>query len=256
MTGAVAKAPAAPRLSQIFYATQLMPCPYLQGRLERKVVTEIAGPDLAKRYGLLTRAGFRRSHVFAYRPACPACEACVAVRIRVADFAPSRSQRRVRNRNRDVIARPRPPRASSDHYELFHRYLQARHGDGEMADMSFEDYRRMVEETKADTRLVEFLDGEGRLLGVLLADWLDDGLSAIYSFFDSRQAPHRSLGAFMILWLVEAARGSGCDFVYLGYWIADAPKMAYKIGYQPLEGLIAGRWMPLPASRRAPATAP
>lgn len=225
----------------IFHVLRENPCPYLPGRLERKLMTRIEGPDVAAFYTLLSRSGFRRSHIFAYRPACHNCSACVPVRVTVAAFRPSRSQRRLVRMNRDLSAREVPAKATDEHYALFQRYVLARHHDGEMADMRFEDYRGMIEDTHLDTRLTEFRLPSGALAAVCLTDWLGDGGSAVYSFFDPKLSK-RSLGTWMILDLIDRARRRGLAHVYLGYWIENAPKMAYKERFRPLEGLGPDGW--------------
>src|SRR5262245_43124453 len=176
-----------------FLVTTDMPCPYLLGRMERKVVTRLAGPEAAANFKMLQRAGFRRSHSIAYRPACTACAACVPVRIPVAQFAPGRTLRRVEARNTDLVATVRPPRGTAEQYELFKRYLDGRHSDGEMAGMAMVDYRSMVEDTPIDSRLIELRDRAHRLVACVLTDWAEDGISAVYSFFDPALSP-RSLG--------------------------------------------------------------
>ena len=229
----------APR--QVFHVLMEAPCPYLPGRRERKVMTELRGPGATGAYSLLSRAGFRRSHNFAYRPACDGCGACVPVRVRAAEFRPGASLQRVARANRDLSAVERPARASGEQFHLFESYIRARHGDGEMVAMGERDYRAMVEETCLDTRLAEFRDAEGRLVAVCLTDWLEDGASAVYSFFDPALAA-RSLGTLAILWLIEEARRRALPHVYLGYWIAQSPKMAYKARFRPLEGLGRDGW--------------
>ena len=228
-----------------FFATAAVPCPYVPGRAERKLIVELAGREAPGFYDELSRAGFRRSHRFAYRPACRACTACVPVRIAVANFTHSRSTRRVRNANEGLdglIIEPQP-RASEEQFALFAAYQASRHRDSEMAAMSYADYRNMVEDTAVRTALVEYRDGAGGLVAVSLIDRLDDGISAVYSFYDP--AHHRrSLGTWCILWLVEECRGQGLAYVYLGYWISDSPKMAYKARFPALEQLADGRWSP------------
>lgn len=227
-----------------FFVLRETPCPYLDGRHERKLVTELPVGDTAL-YSELSRAGFRRSHRFAYRPACTACEACVPVRVPVAGFRPSRSQRRIANRNRDLATESVRARADSEQYELFLAYLQARHNDGEMAAMSYADYRAMVEDTVLSTRLLQLRDGGGRLRAACLVDWLDDGPSAVYSFFDPSE-PERSLGTEIILRLIAETARHGLPHVYLGYWIAGSPKMAYKARFRPIEALTPQGWRWLP----------
>lgn len=225
----------------MFHVLRENACPYLPGRQERKLMTRIEGEDATPFYTLLSQAGFRRSHVFAYRPACQSCSACVPVRVEVEGFRPSRSQRRLGRINRELVAREVLPVATEEHYRLFQSYVLTRHWDGEMADMRFEDYRGMVEDTHLDTSLLEYRLPSGELAAVCLADWLGDGASAVYSFFDPQQA-QRSLGTWMILDLVAATRRRGLAHVYLGYWIANAPKMAYKERFRPLQGLGPNGW--------------
>lgn len=230
-----------PRTLRLFYGTARQPCPYLPGRIECKAVTDLSGPGAAPSLDTLSRAGFRRSHAIAYRPACPDCRACVPVRIPAADFRPRRSQRRVLARNADLRAEERPPRATLEQFSLFKPYQEARHGGGDMARMSFGDYRAMVEETAVDTRIVEFRDAGRRLAAVALTDWLADGLSGVYKFFSVDRA-RTSPGTWMVLWHVERARDLGLPYVYLGYWIGGSRGMDYKTRFQPLEALIGRRW--------------
>lgn len=226
---------------QAFYVLMETPCPYLPDRNERKLMTQIGGSQAVATYSALSRAGFRRSHSFAYRPACSKCSACVPVRVRAADFEPSRSLRRVGRMNQDLVAEDRPAQATREQYALFNRYIGSRHGDGEMANMTFAEYRDMVEETRLDSRITEFRDADGGLVAACLTDWLEDGPSAVYSFFEPRLA-RRSLGSQMVLWLIDAARNADRSHVYLGYWIAESPKMAYKARFRPLEGLGRNGW--------------
>jgi arginine-tRNA-protein transferase len=230
----------APPLLQ-FFATAPVACPYVPGRAERKLIVELDGREAASVYDDLSRAGFRRSHRFAYRPACRGCAACVPVRIAVDHFQDARWTRRIRNANRDLSADLMPARATPEQFRLFLGYQHARHGDSEMASMSYRDYRGMVEDTPTRTQIVEFRDATGRLVAASLVDRLDDGMSAVYSFFDPAR-PRRSLGSWSILWLVEECRRQGEAFVYLGYWIADSPKMAYKGRFPALEQLTAAGW--------------
>lgn len=230
---------------QNYYVLEPNLCPYLQGRMERKLLTEISGPQAQQIYDTLTLAGFRRSHRFAYRPACSQCNACTPVRVVVAGFTPGRSLRRILRSNADLVASFVPAQATPEQYALFRRYIESRHSDGEMAGMSEQEYRDMVESSDIDTRLAEFRDSSGRLAAVCLLDWLQDGPSAVYSFFDPAEAS-RSLGTHMILSLIEAARQAGAAHVYLGYWIERSRKMAYKTRFRPLEGLGPDGWHCLP----------
>jgi leucyl-tRNA---protein transferase len=226
---------------QHFYRTASLPCPYVDGRIERKLVTELAGRDAALFYNELSRGGFRRSHHLAYRPACAGCNACVPARIVAPRFVAGRSLRRVAARNADVTARVVAPRATFEQYRVFARYQHARHPASEMAAMSFGDYRAMIEDSPVATCLLEARGVDERVLGACLIDVLDDGLSAVYSFYDP-DAAARSLGSFLILALVAEARRQDLPYVYLGYWIAESPKMGYKARFRPLEGLGPQGW--------------
>ena len=225
-----------------FFATSPVACPYIPGRAERKLIVELGGSGGAAFYDDLSRAGFRRSHHFAYRPACPGCASCVPVRIVVERFRHTRSTRRVRNVNRDLCASLASPHATYEQFRLFSAYQRLRHGDSDMASMRFGDYRGMVEDTPVRTAVAEFRDGCGSLVAASLIDLLDDGISAVYSFYDPHQTK-RSLGIWSVLWLVEECRRRGLPFVYLGYWIADSPKMAYKDRFPALERLEKGGWV-------------
>ena len=233
---------------QPFFATAAVPCPYIAGRAERKLIVELSGGEAAAFYDDLSRAGFRRSHRFAYRPACGACEACVPVRIAVERFAHSRSTRRVRNLNRALTGTLMPARATQEQYRLFQEYQRSRHRDSEMAEMTYGDYRAMVEDTPVRTATVEFRDGPldqgGRLIAATLLDRLDDGLSAVYNFY-APDVERQSLGTWGILWLVEECQRRALPYVYLGYWIAQAPKMAYKGRFPALERLGPDGWIPI-----------
>jgi arginine-tRNA-protein transferase len=231
---------------QQFYRSGPMPCPYLPGRVERKLFTRLGGVYAAEVNSTLSRAGFRRSHDIVYRPVCPTCSACVPVRIPVADFRPSRSQRRVQRANQALVMLEVPPVATGEQYRLFARYQASRHGDSDMARMAMSDFTAMIDEGRADTSLFEMRTPDNRLMGCVLTDRLADGFSAVYSFFDI-EGDRRSLGTGLILSLVERARAEGLAYVYLGYWIATSRKMAYKSRFQPLEALGAEGWCRLPS---------
>ena len=224
-----------------FFATSPVACPYVPGRAERKLIVELDESGGAAFYDDLSRAGFRRSHRFAYRPACRGCASCVPVRIAVERFRDTRSTRRVRNANQDLYSSLVAARATPEQFRLFSAYQRMRHGDSDMASMRYADYRGMVEDTPVRTAVAEFRDGGGGLVAASLIDLLDDGVSAVYSFYDPHQAK-RSLGIWSVLWLVEECRRRGQPFVYLGYWIADSPKMAYKDRFPALERLDEGGW--------------
>lgn len=232
---------------QHFFATPASPCPYLPGRSERKIVTLLGGEEPDRLHAALSLAGFRRSQDLAYRPACEGCNACVPVRIPASRFLPSRSQRRILRRNEDLSLIELPPIATREHFHLFRRYISHRHGDGGMADMDFSDYRAMVETSPVDTRLHELRNGDNRLLGVCLVDVMIDGVSMVYSFFDPDAHP-RSLGSYMIMRHIAWVKEQALPFVYLGYWVGESPKMAYKTAFRPIEKLGAEGWVEVAAS--------
>jgi arginine-tRNA-protein transferase len=233
-----------PTQSARFYYSAPAPCPYIEGRIERRIFADLCGPNAAFSYELLSEAGFRRSLGFAYRPACPGCNACVPVRIPVATFRDERCWRRVKSANDDLKTIQMPARATSEQYALFCRYQQARHRDGEMARMSVADYQTMVEVGAMDSMVVELRDDAGKLVAACLTDRMLKGLSAVYSFFDPAQNK-RSLGSCLILRLIDIARDRGLDHVYLGYWIENSRKMAYKARFKPLEALTREGWKAL-----------
>jgi len=240
-----------PRDAPQFYLTSPAPCPYLPGRDERKVFTHLVGKRATALNDTLTQSGFRRSQTIAYRPACEDCRACVSVRVKVDDFQPSRNMRRILDVNADLIGHATQPEPSSEQYSLFRAYLDTRHSDGGMADMSVLDYSMMIEDSHVDTRVMEyrtrgidtFLNGrgEGPLIAVCLTDVLTDGLSMVYSYYDMAQSD-RSLGTFMILEHIERARRMGLPHVYLGYWVDGSRKMAYKARFLPQERLGMQGW--------------
>lgn len=237
------------RLPQ-FFLTPGGACPYLPGKVERKVFARLIGPQAARLNDALTHSGFRRSQMIAYRPACDACSACVSVRLVVDDFKPSRTMKRVAKTNSDLVRTPVPAEATREQFALLQTYLASRHVGGGMSDMGLFDYVAMVEETPVETMLVEYrLPGiagaPGRLIATALTDVLQDGLSMVYSFFDPSTAS-RSLGTHMILDHVAAARAAGLPYVYLGYWVRGSRKMDYKARFQPLEALGQDGWKRLP----------
>lgn len=226
-----------------FYTTSPLACPYLEGEVERRIVTELVGHDANRLHNALSKGGFRRSHFMAYSPACPNCSACIPVRVPVAKFKFSKSWRRLENRFSYLVDTNCSPIATQEQFLLFEAYQKGRHFDGDMASMDFFDYRSMVEETPVDTVVVEFRD-EGKLVSSLLMDVLDDGLSAVYSFFHNDKK-YQGLGNFMVLWSIRQAIQKGLPYVYLGYLIKDCRKMSYKERYAPLEGCFDGLWTPL-----------
>ena len=240
-----------PRDAPQFYLTSPAPCPYLPGHEERKVFTHLVGKRAAALNNALTQSGFRRSQTIAYRPACETCRACVSVRVKVDEFSMSRNMRRVWDANADLVGHAQPAEPTSEQYSLFRTYLDSRHSDGGMADMSVLDYSMMVEDSHVDSRLVEyrprgidtFLNGrgDGPLTAVCLTDVLADGLSMVYSFYDTTAAV-RSLGTYMILEHIERARKLGLPHLYLGYWVEGSRKMAYKARFTPQERLGMNGW--------------
>lgn len=225
----------------LFHRSAPMTCPYLPGRMEQQLFTELSGPGAQTVFERLGEAGFRRSHHIMYRPVCSGCSSCVPVRIIATDFDFSKSWRRVLNTNADLTATDVGGRVSEEQYDLFRRYVESRHGDGDMANMTARDYVNLVTASPVDTGLVEFRRPDGNLIAACLTDKLRDGFSAVYSFFDP-QENSRSLGSYMILWLVEEARRRGMRHVYLGFWIQDSQKMAYKRRFRPLEMFGPAGW--------------
>jgi arginine-tRNA-protein transferase len=241
------------RRPQFFYTTAPLPCPYLAGRTERKIVTELSGQDAEGLHDRLSRAGFRRSHNIAYSPVCPGCQACIPIRIVAEAFEPDRTQRKVWRANADLVGTEMPSRATAEQFALFHRYQKARHADGDMAAMGFYDYRAMIEDTPISTSVVEFRDAADKLVAACLTDRLSDGLSAVYSYYEPG-AERRSLGTHVVLWLVARARELGLPYVYLGYWVPESRKMAYKARFRPSEVLTGGVWRMLGEDAAVPAS--
>lgn len=223
-----------------FFLTVPHPCGYLSGRQSVNVVVDPSRPVGTPLYSRLAALGFRRSGERVYRPACPACTACVPLRVPVAEFRPGRSQRRILARNGDLTVRERPPGFDAEHYALYARYLAGRHAGGGMDETTPEGYLAFLAAPGIETRLVEFLHA-GRCVAVAVTDVLADGLSAVYTFFDLAEV-RRSLGVYAVLWQIEAARRQGRRWLYLGYWIEECRKMSYKTAYRPHERLLDGRW--------------
>lgn len=237
-------------LSPQFYVTAPQPCPYLDGRVERKLFTALQVDNAERLNDALSHQGFRRSQNVLYRPACAECNACLSARIDVRKFAPSRSQKRVARRNDGLERRVVSAWATDAQYALFRDYLDARHAEGGMADMDMFEFAAMIEETPVRTRVIEYRrasngdDSSAVLRAAVLTDILVDGLSMVYSFF----APDRqkdSLGTYLILDHIALAQEMGMPYVYLGYWVPGSPKMAYKARFSGLEVYHAGQWKPL-----------
>src|SRR5580698_804565 len=242
-----------------FYLTAPSPCPYLGGKEERKVFTHLVGERAGELNNILTHGGFRRSQSIAYRPACEGCRACVSVRVVADDFRPTRGMRRIFKRNDDITAEMRVAVPTSEQYSVFRAYLDSRHRDGGMADMTVLDYAMMVEDSHIETRIIEYRRRQpppypapqareaavganrGDLVAVALTDVLGDGLSMVYSFFEPDEAA-RSLGTLMVLDHIARARRMGLAYVYLGYWVRGSRKMDYKCRFLPQERLTPDGW--------------
>ena len=227
-----------------FYVTTAQPCPYLPGRLERKLFTHLTHD---KPRDDLLRGGFRRSQSIAYMPYCESCNACVSTRVPVDAFETKRSFRRVIERNTDIVATRVAAKPTAEQYLLFRRYIEGRHADGGMADMSIPDFAVMVEDGLPGTFITEYrlrsatAEKTGRLVGVALCDRVSDGISMVYSFYDCDET-ERSLGTYMILEHITYAMTVDLPFLYLGYWVNGSPKMDYKRRFQPQEQLGAEGW--------------
>ena len=225
-----------PENTQLFL-TAAMPCPYLPGRQERKLFTHLTGRRAASLHHLLSDNGFRRSQNLIYRPACDGCSACQSVRIVAQEFQPSARYRRILKANADVAVEVCQPRATAEQFALFKRYLDARHAGGGMTQMSFVDYEYMVEDTPVQTVVVEYRltsHPQRPLVAVALTDVMPDGLSMVYSFYDPL-LDKRGLGNLLILDHIQQVKLAALTYVYLGYWVKDSPKMAYKGQFRPLE---------------------
>ena len=229
-----------------FFITAPGPCPYLPGQEERKVFTHLLGPDPRALNSQLSQGGFRRSQNIAYRPGCESCNACSSVRVPVKDFEWTQSFRRVLKDNADLVAGVKSPLATQEHYDLFRSYIDTRHADGGMADMSVIDFAAMIDETMVETRLFEYRyikshPKGGQLAAAVLVDVLHDGLSLIYSFFEPDEA-QRSLGTFVVLDCLKRAQSLNLTYLYLGFLVQGSRKMAYKARFLPQERLGAHGW--------------
>jgi arginine-tRNA-protein transferase len=231
-----------------FFVTSPAPCPYLPGRSERKVFTELKGAHSDALNDALGRIGFRRSQTVAYRPSCLDCQACVSVRVVADDFAASSTQKRNMKRNADLVVSLCRPWSTSEQFELLQRYLGVRHPGGGMATMDEVDYADMVEHTPVTSFVIEYrepsADGvtPGRLVGACLTDKQGDGLSMIYSFYEPEHTARTGLGNYIILDHIRRACEMGLPYVYLGYWVEGSARMQYKVRYRPMERLGRNGW--------------
>jgi arginyl-tRNA--protein-N-Asp/Glu arginylyltransferase len=249
-----------------FFVTSPSPCPYLPGRQERKIFTELAGQHAGELNDALGRIGFRRSQSVAYRPSCAGCTACVSVRVVADQFRPSATQRKLLKRHGDLEVAACKPWATEEQFDLLRRYLQARHPGGGMAAMDENDYSDMVEQSPVSSYVIEYREpspegGRGRLVGACITDQQADGLSMIYSFFAADEEGRPGLGNFIIMDHILRANSAELPYVYLGYWVKGSQRMAYKTRYRPIEVLGPNGWalltdedaaisMPMPARIR------
>lgn len=227
-----------------FYVTAASPCPYLDDQEERKVFTELRGPDAEALNEALGKVGFRRSQTVVYRPACETCAECVSVRVLAKHYAPSRSLKRIAKANSDLTAEVKPPVTTDEQFDLLSRYLDSRHADGSMAGMLREEFDDMVESSPVQTVQIEYRKAlTGELVAVALTDELSDGLSMVYSFF-APEAEKRSVGTYLIHDHILRAAAANQPHVYLGYYVKNSAKMSYKARFRPLERLGPNGWYP------------
>jgi len=224
------------------------------------VFTELSGPHASELNDALGRIGFRRSQSVAYRPSCAGCTACVSVRVVAQEFAANATQRKLLRRHSDLEVTACRPWATDEQYQLLRRYLAARHPGGGMAEMDESDYADMIEQSPVNSVIVEYREpsvngAQGRLIGACLTDRQADGLSMIYSFFDTELAERPGLGNLIILDHILRARTAGLPYVYLGYWVKGSPRMEYKTRYRPMEMLGPRGWAVLPEEETAGAAA-
>ncbi|WP_432694964.1 arginyltransferase [Marinobacterium sp. YM272] len=227
-----------------FYATPPHDCSYLPGRKAKTLFVDPQAEVNGTLYSQLSDLGFRRSGSHIYRPHCDSCNACVSVRIPVREFKPSKTQRRIWRRNADLKVVSVAPQLTIEYYRLYDRYITERHTDGDMFPPSPSQFMSFLVEGDQPSSFYEFRDPDDRLVAIAVTDELDQGLSALYTFYDPDEDA-RSLGTYAILWQIEATRNAGLEYLYLGYWVRDCRKMSYKTAYKPLDMLIADQWMRL-----------
>lgn len=244
-----------------FFVTSPTPCPYLPGRQERKVFTELTGAHAAELNEALGKIGFRRSQGVAYRPSCIDCSACISVRVVTQEFVPNASQRKLLRRHGDLEVAATRPWSTDEQFQLLRRYLDLRHPDGGMAGMDEIDYADMVEQTPVNSHVIEYrepsVDGRpGKLVGACLTDQQSDGLSMIYSFFAADDESRPGLGNFIIMDHIMRAASAGLPYVYLGYWVQGSQRMEYKVKFRPIERLGPDGWHRFDPTEIAGAMAP
>ncbi len=243
-----------------FYVTAASPCPYIDGQVERKIFTELSQPRIAydldailhrtpidafaeKLHQSLTLVGFRRSQDIAYRPACENCHQCKSVRVLVKSFVPTRSQKRIINKNKDIYRTIKINVATEEHYHLLKKYLHSRHNEGGMANLTFTDFQAMVESSPINTKIIEYRSKNEILIGAALTDFMPNAASMVYSFYDvSEEMKQHSLGTYMVLDHIRYAAKHELDHIYLGYWVKNSQKMNYKQNFKPLEVLNSDGW--------------
>lgn len=226
-----------------FYATPEHRCSYLENQQAKTIFVDPKAELDLHGYSQLSELGFRRSGNHIYRPHCDNCSACISARVLTTEFQPSKSQKRVTNLNKDLQVSSHQPSFSQENYALYERYINSRHQDGDMYPASQEQFETFLVESNQNTRFIEFRHNN-KLLAISVVDYLEQGISAIYTFFDPKHQ-HRSLGKYAVLYLIERARCEGLPYLYLGYWIRDCQKMSYKIDYLPIQLLIDGEWLVL-----------
>lgn len=225
-----------------FYATPEHDCSYIKGKQAKTVFVDPKTEIDQGVYSELSQIGFRRSGAHIYRPHCEGCQSCVSIRVPVATFTATRSQRRILNKNKDVSISKVVLSFKDEYYDLYARYIEQRHADGDMYPPDPAQFNSFLVDSKQDSYFYEFRLDNNQLIAVALVDDLDDGISAVYTFYEPSMA-NRSLGSFAILWQIQEAQKMQCDYLYLGYWVQECNKMNYKTNYRPMELLINGRWL-------------